>query len=129
MNTDTSVEKLNLTSSVIIGTAQAVSNALECGFLEKVYENSLTIELRRRGHAVRQQFPVQVRYRSEIVGEYVADLLVDECVIVELKAMPITGNIHRAQCLNYLRATGLRLSLLLNFRRPRLEVHRVVSSL
>lgn len=127
MNTDTSDEKLNLITGAIIGAAQAVSNILGCGFLEKVYENSLAVELRRRGHVVRQQFSVEVRYKTEIVGEYVADLLVDDCVIVELKSMPMTERIHRAHCLNYLRATGLRFALLLNFGRPRLEVHRIVS--
>jgi GxxExxY protein len=127
MNTDTSDEKIDLITSAIIGAAQEVSNRLGCGFLEKVYENSLAVELRRRGHIVRQQFAVAVRYKTEIVGQYVADLLVDDCVIVELKAMPMTERIHRAQCLNYLRATGLRFALLLNFGRPRLEVHRIVS--
>ena len=126
MNTDTATE-LNEITNAIIGAAQTVSTALGCGFLEKVYENALALELRMQGHDVRQQYAVDVRYREEIVGDYVADLVVDGKVVVELKAMPCLDAIHKAQCLNYLRATGLRLALLLNFGRPRLEVRRVIS--
>ena len=115
MNTDSSDERLNRITGSIIGAAQAVSSELGSGFLEKVYENALAFELRRRGHEVAQQKAVDVRYRQEIVGQYFADLVVDRCVLVELKAVAGLEKIHRAQCLNYLRATGLRISLLLNF--------------
>ena len=126
MNTD-DVAGLNEITEAIIGAAQTVSGILGCGFLEKVYENALALELRRRGHEVQQQHPVDVRYREEIVGGYVADLIVDRKVIVELKATPCLEAIHKAQCLNYLRATGMRLALLLNFGRPRLEARRIIS--
>ena len=122
-------DELDRISHSIIGAAQRVSSTLGCGFLEKVYENSLAIELRRRGHDVRQQQHVDVRYDNEIVGEYVADLIIDREVVVELKAILGLEPLHKAQCLNYLRATGLRLALLLNFGRPKLEVRRVVSGL
>jgi len=120
-------EELNEITRAIIGAAQRVSGTLGCGFLEKVYENSMVIELRRKGLRVSQQHAVHVRYESEIVGEYVADLIVDDAVVVELKASPMLEPVHKAQCLNYLRATGLRLALLLNFGRPKLEVRRIVS--
>jgi GxxExxY protein len=126
MNTDVSFEQLNRITGDIIGAAQRVSSGLGCGFLEKVYENALALELRRNGHRVSQQHAVDVRYLQEIVGQYYTDLLVDGCVVVELKSVPSLGNNHRAQCLNYLRATGLRLSLLLNFGRPRLQYERVI---
>jgi GxxExxY protein len=129
MNADVSSEVLNRISHGIIGAAQAVSNALGCGFLEKVYENALALELRQLGHRVEQQVGIEVRYKKEIVGAYVADLLVDGQVIVELKATRHIEPIHRAQCLNYLRGTGRRLALVLNFGAPRLEIGRVVFNL
>jgi len=126
MNTDFSDEGLNRITGSIIGAAQAVSSELGSGFLEKVYENALAFELRRRGHEVAQQKAVDVRYRREIVGQYFADLVVDRCVLVELKAVAGLEKIHRAPCLNYLRATGMRISLLLNCGRPRLQYERVI---
>jgi GxxExxY protein len=110
----------------IVGCAFDVSNALGCGFLEKVYENALAIELRRSGLGVRQQFPIHVHYHGELVGEFAADLLVEDCVLVELKAAKAFDDINLAQCLNYLKATGLPLCLLLNFGTPKVEVKRVV---
>jgi GxxExxY protein len=127
MNTETATSELNDITGAIIGAAQKVSVTLGCGFLEKVYENALAIELRRRGREVAQQKAIDVRYGEEIVGEYVADLVVDQRVVVELKAATCLDRVHKAQCLNYLRATGLRFALLLNFGRPKLEVHRIVS--
>ena len=126
MNTDVCYEQLNDVTRAVIGSAQKVSSTLGCGFLEKVYENALAVELRCRGHEARQQYPVEVRYRQEIVGHYLADLLVDKCVVVELKATSGLDKAHRAQCLNYLRASGLRVSLLLNFGRPRLQYERII---
>ena len=126
MNADVSCESLNELTRAVIGAGHTVSNALGSGFLEKVYENALAMELRWAGLRVTQQKAVDVRYKTEIVGQYVADLLVNERLIVELKALPRVQEFHRAQCLNYLRATGLRVGLLLNFGRPRLEVHRIV---
>jgi GxxExxY protein len=126
MNTDIRDEAVNLITGSIIGAAQTVSNVLGCGFLEKVYENALALELRQRGHKVQQQFPAEVRYRNEIVGLFIGDLLVDDEIIVELKVAARLDRDQRAQCLNYLRATDHRLALLLNFGRPRIEVDRVI---
>ena len=127
MNTENANAKLNEITGAIIGAAQCVSGTLGCGFLEKVYENALALELRSRGHGVAQQKAIDVRYREEIVGEYMADLIVDGRIVVELKAISCLEAAHKAQCLNYLRATGMRLAILLNFGRPKLEVRRIVS--
>jgi GxxExxY protein len=94
------------------------------GILEKVYENSLRLELVRAKLKVEQQVPLQVMYEGHVVGDYLPDLLVEESVVVELKAVFALDRIHRAQCINYLRATGHRLCLLLNFGLPRLDVER-----
>jgi GxxExxY protein len=124
MNADQ--QRLNQITERIIGGAFVVSNALGCGFLEKVYENALAHELRKAGLNTEQQAAIQVRYDGVIVGDYVADLLVEGCVLVELKAVKAFDEIHVAQCLNYLKATGLTVCLLLNFGRPKLEVRRIV---
>jgi len=104
-----------------------VGHALGCGFLEKVYENALAIELQRRGVKVEQQHGVAVYYGGEVVGDFVADLLVEDHVVVELKAAKAVDDVHMAQCLNYLKATGLTVCLLINFGKPRVEVKRIVS--
>jgi GxxExxY protein len=109
----------------VIGCAYSVSNVLGNGFLEKVYENALVHELKKNGLKVEQQYPVKVRYDGLIVGDYVADLLVEDCVLVELKVVQSLDTIHQAQCLNYLKATGLRLCLLVNFGSPRVQVKRI----
>src|SRR5687767_13213078 len=114
MNTDKLVGKTELTEA-IIGAAYTVANDLGNGFLEKVYENALASELRRRSHTVEQQKAMDVWYQGEMVGQYVADLVVDDEVIVELKALPSLERIHRAQCLNYLRATNKEIGLVINF--------------
>nr|WP_294520936.1 GxxExxY protein [uncultured Rhodopila sp.] len=111
----------------IIGCALVVSNALGVGFLEKVYENALAHELRKAGLFVEQQHPVTVHYDGAVVGSYAADLLVEKRVLVELKAVTALDAVHRAQCINYLKGSGLWLCLLLNFGTPRLEIKRVVN--
>jgi GxxExxY protein len=121
-----SIERLNALSERIIGCAFTVANTLGVGFFEKVYENALAIELREAGLSVRQQFPMTVRYHGSVVGEYVADLLVEGCVLVELKVAKSLDTIHTAQGLNYLKASDLRLCLLLNFGRPNLEIKRLM---
>ncbi len=123
---DMEQEDLDRLTHRIIGAAFRVSSVLGTGFLEKVYENSLCHELRRRGISVEQQCPVQVRYEGEIVGDYITDILVQDCVIIEIKAISTLGRVHLSQCSNYLRATGLRVCLLLNFGRPTLELKRIV---
>ncbi len=110
----------------ILGAAFKVQNTLGCGFLEKVYENAMVVELSRMGVPVEQQKPMQVRYQGAIVGEYQADLVVDSRVMVELKAVSKLDSIHEAQLLNYLKATRVRVGLLFNFGCPRLQYRRFV---
>ncbi len=126
MNTDER-EALNRLSGKVIGAAQAVSSGLGCGFLEKVYENAMMVELERRELRADQQRPITVRYGGRIVGEYLADIVVEDRLIVELKAVSGIESVHEAQCLNYLKASGLRLCLLLNFARPRVDVRRIIN--
>jgi GxxExxY protein len=109
----------------IIGCALRVSNTLGCGFLEKVYENALTHEARKCGLTVLQQVQSPVFYDGVEVGRYVADLLVDHRVIVEVKATKAIDDIHKAQVLNYLRATNLQVGIILNFGTPRLGIRRL----
>ena len=116
-----------LVTEKIIGCAYTVANTLGSGFLEKVYENALACELRKAGLSAQQQFNVDVYYDSVRVGDYVADLLVENEVLVELKAVKALDNIHLAQCMNYLKATGLQVCLLINFGTPRIEVKRVLN--
>ena len=121
-----SAEELNQITERVIGCAYTVSNGLGAGFLEKVYENALAHELRKNGLDVIQQHPIQVLYDGVVVGDFVADLLVEHEVLVELKAVKALDDVHLAQCLNYLKATGRSLCLLLNFGTPRVQVKRVV---
>ena len=120
---------LNELSEQIIGCAFAVANTLGPGFLEKVYGNALAFELRSQNLAVQQQRAIIVKYREVIVGEYSADLIVENAIIIELKATKAIDPAHAAQCRNYLKATGLRLCLLINFGAPRVEVRRIVQNL
>lgn len=94
--------RLNELSGGIIGCAFTVLNSLGAGFLEKVYENALAFELRDAGFAVVQQPGTKVVYRGAVVGEYFADLLVEDSVAVELKAVKALGDAHRRQCINFL---------------------------
>jgi GxxExxY protein len=128
MNTDNGGSRRmigNGLSERVIGAAMKVTSTLGAGFLEKVCENALAVELRRQGHRADQQCGIDVRYEQEIVGQYLADLIVDMEMIVELKVVHRINTAHRAQCINYLRATGHRLCLLLNFGNPRLETARI----
>ena len=109
----------------ILGCAFKVANALGHGFLEKVYENALAHELRKAGLEVRQQWALEVHYDGVLVGEFQVDLLVQGEVLVELKAVSDLQQAHAAQCLNYLRASGMPRCLLLNFGRS-LQVRRFV---
>jgi GxxExxY protein len=126
---ETGEDRVNFLSNRIIGCALTVLHALGTGFLEKVYENALLHELRKAGLAVSRQHRMVVRYDGIVVGDYVVDLLVEHIVVVELKVAKGIDEIHRAQCLNYLKATGLHLCLLLNFGKPRLEIKRIVLEL
>lgn len=119
------IDKNKITEKIIAGS-YAVSNQLGCGFLEKVYENALSHELRKAGLRVCQQEPIKVYYDNIIVGEYIADLLIESLVLVELKAVRSFDDAHIAQCLNYLKAARLTICLLINFGKPRVEVKRIV---
>jgi len=110
----------------IIGCAYAVGNELGHGFAEKVYENSMLIELRDAGLRAEQQHRIGVNYRGVPVGDYAADLLVEDAVIVEIKAIRAFDDSHVAQCLNYLKGTGLGVCLLINFGAARVDVKRIV---
>jgi GxxExxY protein len=103
------------TTGKIIKAFFTVYNDLGYGFLEKVYENALVLELRALGLSVEQQKPISVYYRGVPVGEYFADLVVDNCVIVEMKSAEAIAPAHEAQLVNYLKATRYEVGLLLNF--------------
>jgi GxxExxY protein len=119
------VEHEELTGKVI-GASYAVFNDLGAGFLESVYEKSLAIELSRLGVACQRQVPLLVRYRGEVVVEFVADLIVEGQIIIELKAVETLAKAHEVQLVNYLKATRIDLGLLINFGAEGVEVRRKV---
>ena len=125
MHTDKNA--LTLVSEKIIGCSFIVLNTLGVGFLEKVYENALVHELRDAGLMVKQQHDVLVHYKDVVVSVYTADLLVENAVLAELKVVRSLDATHQAQCINYLKATGFWLCLLLNFGNTRLEIKRLVN--
>ncbi len=112
-------------TKIIIGCAYRVSNQLGCGFLEKVYENALSHEIQKENLAVTQQCPINVWYDEIVVGEYVADLIVNGNILIELKTVRQFDEVHVAQCLNYLKATRLPLCLLINFGTPKVQISRI----
>ena len=99
----------------IIKSYYKVYNTLGYGFLEKVYENAMAIELRKKGLEVKCQYPISVLYESEIVGEYFADIIVNNIVVIELKASKEISEDNECQLINYLKATNIELGLLMNF--------------
>ena len=113
-------------SERVIGCAYAVGNELGPGFLEVVYESALCLELTRSGLQIERQKPLDVSYKGEIVGKYFADILVQERLLLEVKAVSRLVPEHKAQVINYLKATGLSVSLLINFGTPRTEIRRIV---
>lgn len=124
MNTDEG--GYNAVTERIIGCAYKVASKMGCGFLEKCYENALAHEMKKAGLNFQQQVRLDVWYDSEvIVGEYVADFVVEGTILVELKAIQGLESIHTAQCINYLAATQLPICLLINFGK-RVDVKRVV---
>ena len=127
MQTDERRAELNVITEKIIGCCYAVSNSLGIGFLEKVYENALAIELEKAGVSFSRQVPIPVRYEGRLVGDFVADIVVAESVLVELKAVKALEEAHFAQCMNYLKATGMPLCLLVNFGTPHVHVRRIVN--
>jgi GxxExxY protein len=132
MNTDSNPIRSSILlegdlTEAILGAAFKVLNTLGAGFLEKVYENALALELRKAGLAVECQRPFAIRYEGAVVGDYLADLVVAGKVIVECKAATNLDPVHEAQLMNYLKASGLRVGLLVNFGRPKLQYRRIVS--
>lgn len=107
--------------AIVRDAAFKVANTLGAGFLEKVYENALALELRKRGLKVIQQHPLEVWYEGEVVGEYVVDLFVEDCILVELKTVRELIAIHEAITLNYIKASPLWLIGLINFGKPRID--------
>ena len=99
----------------IIKSFYKVYNTLKYGFLEKVYENAMAIELRKMGFEVKCQYPIHVYYENVIVGEYYADMIVNDTVVIELKATNSLLEEHESQLINYLKATNIELGLLMNF--------------
>jgi GxxExxY protein len=121
-------QKLNIEDITykIRGAIFEVNSILGHGFLEKVYENALMIELPKRGLNAESQVSIEVKYKGEIIGEYFADIVVEDQVILELKAIDSLQKIHEAQLLNYLKATGYKMGLLVNFTYPKAEIKRFV---
>ena len=116
---------INTVTEKIIGCAYRVSNSLGIGFVEKVYENALAHDIQVSGLKVAQQAPIKVQYDGIIVGDFYADLLVEEKVLVELKAVSMLMDDHVAQSLNYLRASGLEICLLINFGTTKVQIKRL----
>jgi GxxExxY protein len=110
----------------IIGAAFEVHNVLGYGFLEKVYENALIRELQLSGLHVVAQYPIKVEYKDAEVGEYYADIIVEDKVVVELKTGESLNPIHEAQLLNYLKATGIKIGMLINFGPEKCKCKRFV---
>ena len=109
----------------IIHAAYRVHKVLGYGFLEKVYQNALMIELRKTGLQAECERPLKILYESEVVGDYICDIVVEDKVILELKAVKEINDIHEVQLVNYLKGTGIEVGLLINFG-PSVQVKRKV---
>ena len=117
---------LNEITYQINGAVFEVNKILGSGFLEKVYENALFVELRKRGLKAQKQVGIKVSYKNEVVGDYFADIVVEGKVLLEIKTVESLGRIHEAQLLNYLKATGVTVGLLINFKGPKADIKRLV---
>ena len=113
-------------SERVIGCAYEVSNHLGTGFLEAVYENALGVELEAEDIRYAKQKQLKVNYKGNTVGHYVSDLIVENKLLLELKALPGLTTQHEAQVMNYLKATGIKVGLLINFGTPKLGIKRIV---
>jgi GxxExxY protein len=109
----------------IINAAYQVHKVLGYGFLEKVYQSALMVELAKRGILAEKERPLKIHYESEVVGDYVCDIVVEDKVILELKAVKETNEIHEVQLVNYLKGTGIEVGLLINFG-PSVQIKRKV---
>ena len=125
MDTDTDYFEREITEQ-IIGACMEVSNELGIGFLESVNEKALVIALRDRGLNALEQQPLKVSFRNQIVGDFYADILVENRVIIELKAAKSLLSEHEAQLINYLKASKIKIGLLVNFGKPKLEWKRFI---
>ncbi|MCW3125212.1 MAG: GxxExxY protein [Bacteroidetes bacterium] len=106
----------------IIKAFYDVYNALGYGFLERLYETALAIELTKRGFSVKRQSPIKVYYLGELIGEYCCDLIIDDIILIELKSVEVLAIAHKKQTINYLKATEMEVGLLLNFgEKPQIE--------
>lgn len=117
---------LNDVTFQVNGCAMTVLNAIGHGFHEKIYENAMALELAHAGLKLSCQKPFDIWYRNENIGTFIPDLVVEDRVIVELRTIDRIGAAEKGQVLNYLRAAGLHLGIILNFRNPKLEWQRVV---
>ena len=113
----------------IIKAAMTVHNILGFGFMEKVYENSLMVELELSDLKAMQQQPMKVFYKEKLIGDYIADVIVEDKIIVELKSIENLNKIHEVQLVNYLKAVNMEVGLLLNFGKEKLEFKRKVLNL
>ena len=120
---------INDITYAINGAVFEVNHELGPGFLEKVYENAIMFELKKRGLKVQSQVSIQIRYKGQIVGDYIADIVVEGQVIIELKTVDQLLKIHDAQLLNYLKATGIKVGLLINFKGSKADIKRFVLNL
>ncbi len=109
----------------ILGACIDVSNELGAGFLESVYQNALSIALAQIGLAFKAEYPLAVFFRGQNVGQFYADFLVEDKVLVEIKAVSTINDVYKAQLINYLKATGIEVGLLVNFGCPKLEIRRL----
>jgi GxxExxY protein len=109
----------------IIGACFDVSNELGCGFLESVYQEALKVIFQERGIAFLSQHPIAVEYHGKTVGNFFADFLIEDKVILEIKALNDLINVHKAQVINYLKATDIEVGLLVNFGTPHIQYHRL----
>lgn len=115
-------------SRIVIGCAMTVHREMGCGFLESVYENALSVELQRKGIKFKRQVPLLVHYQRELVGRFIADIVVNDELLLEMKALrSITGSC-KSQLLNYLKASGISVGLILNFGSKSLEFKRMIKT-
>jgi len=121
-------QDVNEITRKIIGCSYEVNNFLGIGFVEKVYENGLAHLIRKGGLTIIQQYPIKVTYDGIVLGEFFVDVFVEGRVLVELKAVSMLMPEHTAQALNYLRASGAEVCLLINFGRPKIEIKRLLPS-
>ncbi len=120
---------LNDITYAIRGAIFEVNRILGPGFLEKVYENALLHEIQSRGLKAKSQVSINIHYKGKLVGEYFADIIVENQVILELKVVEKINNVHEAQMLNYLKATGIKVGFLVNMKYPKAEIKRMVLEL